>query len=230
MSELIPRLMARFVPEEAGYRLRQQRLDAEAARRTRRVVRLAGVSVTVVNSSTGAPSGRKVELIPKSGLRNVHSPWLDYGRLSWNGTRITAVGDNGSAGGWPVQEGGVRPGFGAEAVAEAGWRPVTSGECPASVAEIATVGLGGRPIRRLYLLDEESRHLTMLPARGLLEDRIIAFTNAVGLAYRAYSITTSGRVHPDVLCDDVLFPRSARRIRLTRRLSEDADWQWPGWP
>jgi len=143
---------------------------------------------------------------------------------------VTAVGDNNSEGRWLVREGGVKPGFGAEEVARARLRPVTSGECPASVAEIAAVGLEGRPIRRLYLLDEESRRLTLLPARGLTEDRIAAFANDAGLGFRAYSITTGGRVHPDVLCDDVLFPRSSRQVRLVRRLSEDAEWQWTGRP
>jgi hypothetical protein len=203
MSELIPWLMTRFVPEEARYRVRQQRLDAEAARRSRRVIRLTGVSVTLVNSSADSsadssvgvrPRKGRAELVPTPALRYVHSPWLDYGRLTWDGTRLTATGDNGSAAGWLVQEGGVKPGFGAEEVAEAGWRPVTSGECPTSVTEIAAVSLGGRAIRRLYLLDEESRQLTMLPARGLPEDRIIAFATNVGIEYRAYSITTGGRV------------------------------------
>ncbi|OLE20033.1 MAG: hypothetical protein AUG49_26260 [Catenulispora sp. 13_1_20CM_3_70_7] len=230
MSELVRRLMTPFLPEDVYHRLRQQRLDAEAARRAVRVLTLTGVSVTVVNSSVGIRSGRAAELVPRSGLRYVHSTWLDYGKLSWDGTGVTAVGDNNSEGRWLVREGGVKPGFGAEEVARARLRPVTSGECPASVAEIAAVGLEGRPIRRLYLLDEESRRLTLLPARGLTEDRIAAFANDAGLGFRAYSITTGGRVHPDVLCDDVLFPRSSRQVRLVRRLSEDAEWQWTGRP
>jgi len=169
--------------------------------------------------------------VPIPALRNLHSAWLDYGLLSWDGAQITVNGEGAHIGHWLVQEGGVKPGFGAEEVAEAGMRPVTSGECPEAAVEMAAVALGGRVIRRLYLLDEESRQLAMFPARGLTEDRLAAFADHAGLVYRAYSISTGGRVHPDVLCDDVLFLRSSRRIRLVRSPSEDAERQWhQGWP
>lgn len=228
MSELRLRLVTPFLREDVRHRVRQQRLDAEAARRAVRVLAVPGVSVTVVNSSAGVRSETRAELVPTSGLSHLRSPWLDYGKLSWDGTRITAVGGNGLEGRWLVRDSGVKPGFGAEEVARAGLRPMTSGNCPASVAEIAAVGLGDRAIRRLYLLDEESRRLTMLPARGLAEDHIAAFADDAGLRFRVYSIIAGGRVSPNVLCDDVLFPRSSRQVRLVRRLSEDADWQWRG--
>lgn len=229
MSEFIQRLMTPLLPQDARYRLRQQRLDAEAARAAQRVLTLDGVSITVVNATVGAGSWREAELVPASGLRH-DSSWFTRGKLSFDGTRVVAVGETPVEGHWPVQRGGVKPDFSAEKVAGAGRRPATSGECPRAVVEIAAVGIGGNAIRRLYLLDEESRHLTMLPARGMAEDRLVAFADSAGLHFRAYSITTGGSVTPDVLCDEVLFPPSARRIRLVRRLSEDAEWQWRGWP
>ena len=54
MPELIPRLLAPFLPAETRYRLRQQRLDAEAAEKAVQVLTLAGVSVTVLRSTAGA--------------------------------------------------------------------------------------------------------------------------------------------------------------------------------
>jgi hypothetical protein len=68
----------------------------------------------------------------------------------------------------------------------------------------------------------------MLPARGLTEEGIAQFAVAAGLVFRAYSITTGGMIDPDSLCDDVLFPRSARRIRLLHFTEESAEWQWDG--
>jgi len=68
---------------------------------------------------------------------------LAEGGLAWDGKLLTVTGDNDSSPRWPTARGGVRPGFGADEVAQAGGRPVGSGECPASVVEIASVALHG---------------------------------------------------------------------------------------
>jgi len=229
MPELIPRLLAPFLPAETRYRLRQQRLDAEAAEKAVQVLTLAGVSVTVLRSTAGAGSWREATLVPNPTSGHMAARWITKGGLAWDGKLLTVNGDNDSSPRWPTARGGVRPGFGADEVAQAGGRPVGSGECPASVVEIASVALHGHPARRLYFLDEESHHLTMTPARGFTEEKLTEFAGHAGVVFRTYSLTTGAVTTPDALCE-ALFPRSARRRPVIRESSPSAEWQWHGWP
>ena len=70
---------------------------------------------------------------------------------------------------------------------------------------------------RVVFLDEESRDLGWVPAPGFVEDDLVAFAQAAGVAYRSYALTlgkfSSLRVSPSALCE-TLFTRSARRVRL----------------
>lgn len=229
MPELIPRLIVPFLPVETRYRLRQQRIDVEAAEKAVRILTLAGVSVTVLQSTTGVRSWRETSLVPTPAFRHMYAWWSANGGLRWDGTLLTATGDKDSSAGWPTIQGGVQPGFGAAEVAQAGGRPVSSGECPSSVAEIAAVGMKGHPPRRLYFLDEESRHLTMTPALGFTEEKLADFANHAGVVFRTYALTTGGLTSPDAMCE-VLFPRSARRRLVVSESSPAAEWQWRGWP
>lgn len=229
MPELIPRLMTPFLPVEARYRLKQHRLDMEAAEKAVRVLSLAGVSVTVLRSTTGARSWRETSLVPNPTSGHMSAWWFTKGGLGWDGNLLTVTGGNGSSPRWPTAQGGVQTGFGADEVAQAGCRPVTSGECPNSVVEIASVALQGHPARRLYFLDEESRHLTMTPARGLTEEKLADFAGHAGVNFRTYSLTTGAVTTPDAMCE-ALFPRSARRCQVISEHSPSAEWQWHGWP
>jgi hypothetical protein len=95
---------------------------------------------------------------------------------------------------------------------------MTSGECPAAVAEMAAVALGSGPMWRLYFLDEESRELAAIPAAGLSEDILVELAEHAGIVFRVYAFGVgSGSgfgpgTDPARRCE-VLFPRSARRIR-----------------
>jgi hypothetical protein len=229
MPELIPRLMAPFLPVETRCRLRQQRFDAEAAKKAVRLLALPGVSVTVLRSTTGSRSWRDASLVPTSAFSHAGEWWFTKGALGWDGNLLTVTGTHDSSPSWPTAQGGVRPGFGAEEVALAGFRPVGSGECPGSVVEIASVGLQGHPARRLYFLDEESHHLTMTPARGFTEEQLSDFAHHAGVAFRTYALTTGGVTTPDAMCE-VLFPRSARRRPVIGESNASAEWQWRGWP
>lgn len=229
MPELIPRLMAPFLPVETRYRLRQHRLDIEAAEKAVRVLTLAGVSVTVLRSTPGARSWREASLVPTPTAPHLTAWWFTKGGLAWDGNLLTVTGDNDSSPRWPTAQGGVQPGFGADEVARAGLRPVASGECPSAVVEIASVALQGHPARRLYFLDEESRQLTMTPARGFTEEKLADFAGHAGVSFRTYALTTGAVTTPDAMCE-VLFPRSARRRQVISERSPSAEWQWQGWP
>lgn len=227
MSELMQRLVIPFVPPETRFRLRQQRLDGEAARLAPRVLGLRGVEVSVVDCVVGRGSWREVSLVPTATFPHMSAWWFTRCKLSWDGSRLIAQDGADHILHWQPQAGGVKPDFRAEEVARAGRRPVTSGECPARVVELAAVGLLGRKdkLRRLYLLDEESRRLAVFPARGLAEDRIAALANAAGVVFRTYGVSTGGRVSPDELCGQVLFPPSARRQRLMTGLLDEDEWR-----
>lgn len=229
MPELIPRLMAPFLPEETRYRLRQHKLDIEAAEKAARVLPLPGVTVTVLHSTTGARSWRETTLVPTPTPPHMTAWWFTKGGLAWDGNLLTVTGDNNTSPHWPTAQGGVHPEFAADNVAQARHRPVTSGECPAAIVEIASIALQGHRPRRLYFLDEESRHLTMTPARGFTEDQLTTFAHHAGLTYRTYALTTGGTTTPDAMCE-ALFPRSARRRRVISENSPSAEWQWQGWP
>jgi hypothetical protein len=225
MAELLRRLITPFVPRETRYRLRQQQLDEEALRKSVRVLGLPDITVTLLHTAVGTRSWREAELIPQPTFPGVESRWNTEGKLAWDGDKLTVTGDVGITGGWKTETGGVHPGYRAQEVVEAGRRPVTSGECPATVVEFAAVGFRGYRMRRMFLLDEESRHLTMVPARGFTEEKVAAFANAAGVVFRVYEIDTKGQVTPEVLCEEVLFPRSARRQRLVHYTHDEDAWK-----
>ncbi|NUP49968.1 MAG: hypothetical protein HOW97_22050 [Catenulispora sp.] len=229
MPELIPRLMTPFLPVETRYRLRQHKIDDEAAGKAARVLASPGVSVTVRRSTTGAGSWREARLVPVPSVGHTGAWWYTKGGLAWDGTVLTVTGSLKATGSWRTAQGGVKPGFGAAEVAQAGVRPPGSGECPSTVVEIAAVGIGDLPVRRLYFLDEESRHLTMTPFRGFTDAKLSEFVQHAGVVFRTYSLTTGGATTPDAMCE-FLFPRSARRRLVISENSELADWGWRGWP
>lgn len=228
MSELMNLLLMPFVPPETRLRLQQQRIDAEAARQAPRLLGLDGVEVSVVDCVVGRGSWREVELVPIPSYPRPTAWWFTWGRIWWDGSRLSAVGGDRRVGRWQIQAGGVKPGFGAEEVARVGRRPVTSGECPPRVAELAAVTLpryGAEP-RRLFLLDDESRQLAAFPARGLTQEGLARLANAAGVVLRTYAIKTGGRVWPDELCGDALFPRSARRLAPVGGFQEERTWRY----
>lgn len=229
MPELIPRLMAPFLPVETRYRLRQHKIDDEAAGKAARVLASAGVTVTVRRSTTGAGSWRETRLVPVPAYGHTAAWWYTKGGLAWDGTFLTVTGGHEATGSWRTAQGGVKPGFGAAEVAEAGYRPAGSGECPSSVVEVAAVGIGEHPARRLFFLDEESHQLTMTPFRGFTDAKLTEFAQHAGVVFRTYSLTTGGVTSPDAMCE-FLFPRSARRRPVISENSELADWGWRGWP
>ncbi|HEU5331582.1 MAG TPA: hypothetical protein VFU73_02425 [Actinocrinis sp.] len=226
MSELMHRLAGAmpFVPPEARLRLRQQRIDAEAARTAPRLLGLEGVEVSLLDSRAGRGSWREVVLAP---IPTYPRP-ATWGTLAWDGSRLRAVLGNGRVCGWQIQAGGVKPEFAAEEVARVGRRPVTSGECPTRVVEFAAVELRTRGTTpgRLFLLDEESRQLGAFPAHGLTQEGLARLADAAGVVLRTYAIKTGGRVWPDELCSDALFPRSARRQVFVNGMRDDHIWRY----
>lgn len=229
MAEFVPRLVAPFLPAETRHRLRQQRLDAEAAEQAARVLPLPGVSVTVLRETIGAGSWREFTLVPTPDFPHSYARWFTEGALAWDGTTLTVTGDHATPAAWRTTKGGVKPGFAAHEVAAAEARPATSGECPDTVAEIAAVAIGDGRARRLYFLDDESRRLTMTPARGFTDDQLADLAQHAGITLRTYSLTTGGRTTPDALCE-ILFPRSARRRSVIAEGNPVAEWRWQGWP
>lgn len=220
-------LMRPLLPEDTRIRLRQQCYDAEAANRSRRILTTPDLAVTIAVAVDGAGTGDNA------------TPWSSYRSAIWNGQKVVVPGWRGKATSvqWFPQPGGFLPGFDPADVARAGVRPAPSGECPSRIAAIATVGLAGHHVSRLYFLDAECHDLlhscTRLSPeieRGL-EDDLISVADSAGIAYRRYALTlarySSLRVSPEKVCD-VLFPRSARRVRLG---SEEEDWytEYPWW-
>jgi hypothetical protein len=231
MSELLRRAMTPFLPVEARYRLRQQRIDVEAARVALRVLETDGISANVLGTAfLERPATRRPTAT--SSVSRQQPGWFDHGRLQWDGTSIFVMGEYVAGSRWRPQRGGLRPGFGADEVSEARRRPVGSGECPEKVAAIAVVALQGHALRRVYLLDEESHSLAATPMQGLSGQDLVALADSAGVAFHAYSLATGnplvplGSVPPDVLCD-ALFPRSARRLKVANRFEEANDW-WRG--
>lgn len=224
-----PRLMALFLPAATRRRLRQQRLDEEAARDSVPWISRVDVTVTELRAG-GEPSRQTLKVQPVSPPRPNKPFWYRGGGLTWDGTVIRAYG-NGDVAQWRTVPGGVRPGFGAEEVAEAGIRPAASGECPSEVVEIAGVGLKEalrtHPIRRLYLLDEESRHLAVLPFLGLHEDEIGELAERAGVPFRRYALAHTAPFHK--LCE-ALFPASAQAWQAVPPNSEYIHWWQDGWP
>src|SRR3954464_12388424 len=120
MSELIPRLISPLLPVETRYRLKQHKIDEEAAKNSARVLALEGVSVTVRQSTAGVRSWRATSLVPTAAFGHLSAWWYTRGRLDWDGTFLTVTGIHDSPGSWRTAQGGVKPGFGAAEVAEAG--------------------------------------------------------------------------------------------------------------
>jgi hypothetical protein len=217
-------LMSPFLPVDTRFRLRQQLLDREAAEIAQYVLDTPDVSVASVEAVDGRRSARGARLSPPSGggrvVSSAQTPvggWYTIGRVDWNGEQVTVSGDTGRSGRWEPEQGGLLPGFDAVEVFRAGRRPVTSGECPDRVAAIAAITLAGPRLDWVYFLDQESRELGSISAAGLDEDDLVRVTEEAGIAYRCYALTlarfSSLHVSPSGLCE-VLFPRSARRVKL----------------
>lgn len=227
-------LLRPLLPADTRLRLRQQRYDEEAANKSHWILTTPDLAVTCAVSVDGRGSGENVgaaSRLPPS------KPWRQGYRypcqVSWNGQKVGVTGWRGTVTQfvqWSPEPGGLREGFDPADVARAGVRPTTSGECPSRIAAIAAVGLAGHHVSRVYFLDAESRDLGWIPAPGLTEDNLVQVAEAAGIAYRRYVLTlakfSSLRVMPDGLCE-ILFPRSARRVRLAE---EGDDWysEYPG--
>lgn len=226
MGELIRRLTTPVLPAEARYRLRQQRIDEEVAREAMRVLNSPAVPVTERRSWVGAGTGGFYEV--RETRRGPAPSYSLKPAIAFDGTSLRVAGEDGFEPGLSVRRGGLRPGFAAHEVAAARCRPMTSGECPAEVAEIAAVALGPGRIRRLYFLDEESRELAAIPAAGLSEDILVELAEHAGIVFRVYAFGAVTGTDPDRRCE-VLFPRSARRRKERGRRPPGQDWQAP-WP
>jgi len=245
MSEFKTALLRPFLPPDVRLRLRHQRLDADATKRSYRYLATADLDVTLVKAVDGSGAGRGMRLVPEAppGMAGTRSPgktergrWYWYGAVEWDYQHITVVGTK-SEGVWEPASGGLRPGFDAVEIFQAGRRPPGCGECLKPVAAIVTVGLTGRHMQRVYFLDAESRSLGHIPAPGFAEDDLVRLAEAAGIAYRRYAFTlarfASLRVLPPGLCE-ALFTRSARRAKLVREEVEVVDdWYsdpWFRWP
>lgn len=218
-------LLRPFLPRDVRLRLRHQRIDGEASKRTGYILATPDLAVTLVKAVDGREPGRGMRLVPKppNGWRATRygttewGQWYTFGAVEWDGRHITVIDARRSVGGWRPTPGGLRPGFDAVEIFRAGARPAGSGECLDRVAAVVTVGLAGRHLQRILLLDEEARELLSIPARGFVEADLVRFAEAAGICYRSYAFTlakfASLRASPSALCE-ALFPRSARRAKL----------------
>jgi hypothetical protein len=228
MGELIRRLMRPALPADTRYRLRQQGMDAEIARRALRVL---GRSDVLVGLRRAVPGHLSPESFMLCVARRPGVPLAEANTMfSWSGEQLLVFAEGGAVARLSPRpaSGGVLPGFGAHEVAAARCRPMTSGECPALLAEVAAVAFAGGSIRRVYFLDEESRELTSVPADGLSEEKLAGLAAHIGVPFRVYSFRMARRFRPQRWCE-VLFPPSARRHRLVNPLKERGDWRKP-WP
>jgi hypothetical protein len=95
------------------------------------------------------------------------------------------------------------------------------------VAAIASVGLAGRHVHRIYLLDAESRAFGWIPAPNFAEAEVVAVAAAAGVAYLRYVITLAGfsslRVTPEKVCEGI-FPKSTERVVLDHSETLSDDW------
>ena len=242
MSEFLRGLMRPFLPQDARLRLKHQRLEAEGINRHSYLFKTPGISVTLVNAVDAA--GAKADAQPRqllptrpSGSRSRAASsrptlydetpvgeWYASGGLQWSGRSLSVTGPRGK-GIWYPAPGGLRPGFEVEEIFQAGQRPVGTGECHFGVAALIAVGLAGRHLQRIIILDPEARSLGWIPTLGQAEDDLIEFTKAAGISYRSYGITlarfTSLQVSPSALCE-ALFVRSAVHVKL---VSEEIETQ-----
>lgn len=227
-----------FLTPEVKLRLRHQRLDGEAGKRAGWALQIPDVAVQLVKAvderdKSGRGPGMRLVPVPPSGKypsrfpSSPYAAWYSSGALEWDHQRVTVTGNRGSAV-WAPDAGGVRRGYDAIEVFQAGRRPPGSGDCLARVAAIATVGLAGHCLQRIVFLDAETRELGWIPAPYFPEEDLIEFARAVGIAYRSYAFTLAGfsstRVWPVALCE-ALFTRSARRVKLVSdELDTGNDW------
>ena len=227
-----------FLTPDAKLRLRHQRLDAEAGKRAGWALEIPDVAVKLLKAvdepdKRGRDPGMRLVPVSPSGKypyphsRTPFAAWYSYGAMEWDHQRVTVTGERGSAT-WAPDPGGLRPGFDAVEVFQAGRRPTGSGNCLARVAAIATVGLAGHGLRRIVFLDAEARDLGWVPAPHFKEEDVIKLARAAGIAYRSYAFTFAGfssaRVSPSALCD-ALFTRSARRVKfVSEEFDPGSDW------
>lgn len=241
LAERLKTLLLRpALPPETRLRLRQQRLDEEADRRSRYLLTTPDLSVTLAVAVDGHGSPEEVRVFPRlPGSTWQPSPvsevgrWCANGAIHWADGRLSAVGATGWAARWRPEPGGLLPGFDAAEVAAAGLRPATSGQSRDRIAAIAAVGLARHHVQRVYFLDAEFRELDRLPALGLVEADLVRVAEAAGIAYRRYVLSiakfASLRVSPHSLCE-VLFPRSARPTAARPDGEDLTDWfsEYPG--
>ncbi|MEY9930784.1 hypothetical protein ABH926_005431 [Catenulispora sp. GP43] len=227
-----------FLTSDVKLRLRHQRLDAAAGKRAGWALEVPDVAVKLVKAvddpcKPGRDPGMRLVPVSSSAKyppRYSNSPfaaWYSHGAIEWDHHRVTVTGTRGSAA-WAPDAGGLRRGFDAVEVFQAGRRPTGSGNCLARVAAIATVGLAGHGLRRIVFLDAETRDLGWIPASYFKEEDVIEFARAVGIAYRSYAFTLAGfsatQVWPPALCD-ALFTPSARRVKFVGdELDMGNDW------
>lgn len=227
-----------FLTPDVKLQLRHQHFDAEAGKRAGWALRVPDVDVKLVKAvddpdKRGRDPGLRLVPVPPNG--KYPSPytdapfaaWYSRGAMEWDHQRVTVTGTRGSAV-WAPAAGGLRRGFDAVEVFQAGRRPTGSGNCLARVAAIATVGLAGHGLRRIVFLDAEARDLGWIPAPYFNEDDVIKFARAAGIAYRSYAFTLArlspSQVSPSALCE-ALFTRSARRVKfISDELDTGSDW------
>lgn len=243
MSEFLRALMRPLLPPDVRQRLKHQRLEAESANRHSYLFTTPGISVTLVKAVDAAsadaeprrliparPSGdrsRATSSRPNSYDETPIGQWYASGGLHWSGGSLSVTGPRGQ-GIWYPARGGLRPGFEVAEIFQAGQRPVGTGECHFGVAALAAVGLAGRHLQRIIILDPEARSLGWIPTLGLAENDLIELTKAAGISYRSYGITlarfTSLQVSPAGLCE-ALFVRSAVRVKLvSKEIETQENW------
>lgn len=245
MSELLRALVRPFLPSETRLRLKHQRLEAEATNRHSYLFKTPGISVKLVKAvdAAGAEAGAQPRrLVPTrpggnrgratSGRPSSYDgtpvgQWYAFGGLRWSGRTLSVTGPRGT-GIWHPAPGGLRPGFEVEEIFQGGQRPLGTGECHFGVAALITVGLAGRHLQRIFILDPEARSLGWIPTFGLAENDLIEFTKAAGISYRSYGITLSGftslQASPAALCE-ALFVRSAVQVKVVGEdIESQASW------
>ncbi|WP_194894398.1 hypothetical protein [Catenulispora pinisilvae] len=233
-------------PPETKYRMTQQNLDLQAAKKTARVLSTPGLSVTsrkaVDGKEPGPPSRIKASAngsySPPKGAgftypngRSELRSWYLSAEIVWDGKALTATGNFGRPRTWEPAPKGLRPGTDAAEIFRHGSRPMTSGECPTQIAAIATVGLSGYELNRVVFLDEDARELSRFSMVGFTEDDMMRIAAAAGIAYRSYILAIGGystmKLGLSDFCE-ALFPHNAAHsLLLSYDLQESGWWRRP---
>lgn len=109
MEGAAARLMALFLPAETRRRLRQQRLDDEAARDAMPWMDRIDLTVTTLRPGGGTRSPEELVIRPAHSYTLRGQPWFMRGSVAWNGQRISVAGVRDTRS-WPCRAGGIRPG------------------------------------------------------------------------------------------------------------------------